>query len=203
MGLGTQILKEVNVSGYRFAERGIGYIRDVEISAGCLDDRADSGVMDVANFGEEVVLDLEVQASTIPGGQLAVWREIRGCFDLMDCPLIFDLCRVVARKGAGFDDMSNLKDRCDSDPNDCVNKEEETEHVCDRVEKHRDNKYVAKVKQPCAKEEYRFADRMSWHRVFTNFAGEILLKVAFRRPENSHEAVDREGIPVLKLMPGM
>ena len=203
MCLATQVLKKVNVSGNRFPERGIGYIGDVEISARCLDDCADSWVMDVADFGEEVVFDLEVQASAIPVGQLAIWRKVCRRFDLMDCPLIFDLCRVIASKGTGFDDMSNLKDRCNSDPNDCVNKEEETEHVQDRMEKHRENEYVAKIKQPDAKEEYRFADRMFGHRVFTDFTTEIFLKVAFRRPEDSHEAIDREGIPVLKLMPGM
>jgi hypothetical protein len=199
----TQVLKEVDMSGYRLAEGGIGYIGDIEISAGCLDDGADCGVMDVADFGEQMVFDLVVQASTIPGGQLAVWRKIRCRFDLMDCPLIFDLCRVIARKATGFDDMSNLKDRCNSDPNDCVNKEEETEYVQDGVEKHRENEYVAKVKQPDAKEEYRFGDRMSGHRVITDFTAEIFLKVAFCRPDDSHEAIDREGIPVLKLMPGM
>jgi hypothetical protein len=40
--------------------------------------------VDVANAGEEVVLDLEVQAAHVPGEQPAVAREVDGRQDLVD-----------------------------------------------------------------------------------------------------------------------
>lgn len=59
-----------------------------------LDQFRDQRIIDVTDFGEQMVLDLEVQSAKKPGQDSIVTREIHRRFDLMDGPRIVDPRRV-------------------------------------------------------------------------------------------------------------
>src|SRR3984885_11713981 len=80
--------------------------------AGLPDDLADRRVMDMRDFGEEMVLDLEVQSPNQPGYNGIACGKIRGSPDLVDSPLVLHLARglVGYRESSKLDGMSELED---------------------------------------------------------------------------------------------
>jgi len=71
--------------------RPVHLVFDLVFVANPLDDASDLGIVDVANPGEEVVDDLEVQSPQVPGDQAVVRREISSGADLMDHPFGLDV----------------------------------------------------------------------------------------------------------------
>ena len=114
--------------------RGEGPMRGIADAgplAGSLNQSRDSRVMYVANAGEQMMFDLEIQPAQEPGPNRIVSREINRGFDLVHGPL------VVHAPGGGIgswecrilDDVGQLEDGGEGyavDPgDDCV---EEKDH---------------------------------------------------------------------------
>lgn len=58
-----QFLDSRNVTHVNVSEGGMSVVRDLELLAGLLDDVRDGRIVHVANSGEQVMLNLEVQAT--------------------------------------------------------------------------------------------------------------------------------------------
>ena len=70
-----------------------GVVRTVADSmrpAGRFDDGRDRRVVDVADLGKQVVLDLEVEPSQVPREEAVLACEVYGGLDLMRHPLALD-----------------------------------------------------------------------------------------------------------------
>jgi hypothetical protein len=74
------------VASDRGEEGFVGVVLDTEFLAGFFDHLGQSGVMDVADLVEQVVLDLEVQAAEEPAEKPVASGKIDGGLDLMDGP---------------------------------------------------------------------------------------------------------------------
>ena len=61
-------------------------IPNAELRAGGTDNLRDARVMNVANVGKEVMLDLEIESTHVPSQKTIVWREVDRGVNLMDRP---------------------------------------------------------------------------------------------------------------------
>ena len=76
-----------------------------------LHDRGDFGVMDMANIGEEVMLDLKIESADIPVEQVVVASEIGGGIELVDDPVgLDDAFGICGGLGDAFYHMRQLED---------------------------------------------------------------------------------------------
>ena len=75
----------------RCRERRIAAVLDAELMARPFDERRDRGIVDVADAGEEVMLDLEIQPAEQPARGETVAREIDASFYLMNGPRLVDV----------------------------------------------------------------------------------------------------------------
>src|SRR3989454_11651748 len=71
-------------------ERPVLRVLDPELSTGLFHEFRDRRVIDMAQPGEEVVLDLEIQAADEPRDNSAPPGEVHGGFRLMDRPRVLD-----------------------------------------------------------------------------------------------------------------
>ena len=84
---------------------------DPELSTGLFHEFRDRGIIDVAEPGEEVVLDLEIQAADEPCDNSAPPGEVHGGLRLMDGPRVLDAPSILPgqRKLRLFHAMCDLK----------------------------------------------------------------------------------------------
>src|ERR1700754_3122892 len=87
-------------------------VSDAKLRAGLPHDMIYRRIMDMADPGKEMVFDLEIKASDIPGDDLIAGGEIRSGLYLMDRPFFFQLyCRIRfdVFETCGLHNMRQLK----------------------------------------------------------------------------------------------
>lgn len=135
--------------------------------------------MDMADFRKEVVFDLEIQASQVPGRKWVIRGKICGCFDLMNGPLILHDSGIGVRFGEviAFNRVGQLKNQGNRKSDYEMNCEEDGQNLQRGVEQQGDNQYICKEDQFPKKEapDLRLSRFLEF--VFTDAPGEVLPKV--------------------------
>src|ERR1022692_2540617 len=103
--------------------------------ADLFDNRREGGVVDVADLGEQVMLDLEVETTQVPGEELVIAPEVDGGLDLMRGPFMLDLAGGDARlpEGRLLDTVGELEHRRQGQPEDEAGEEVEEDHRVNAV----------------------------------------------------------------------
>ena len=143
----TQMDQKTAVLLDRLKNRREGDVWDLEFLTGTLDNLADRRVVNVANPWKKMVLNLEIQPSTIEPGKSALGGKIRGRLDLMNGPLVADLTGslIGTRKSVVIDDVGQLKNRCERKTEKGMNDQKKNKDVENRMKKHRHNEHVTEV----------------------------------------------------------
>jgi len=111
-----QSMQVPNVCGDGLAHGLVFHVVDVAFEADLADDLADLRVVYVGDFGEEMVLDLKVEAAEEPGDDLAVGGEVGGGVDLVDGKLVRQPVRGVGQGKLGpLDGVGELEDDGEGD----------------------------------------------------------------------------------------
>lgn len=106
----AMLFQGVKMGFYGFAEGLVKVIRDAELFSGTLYNRADGGVVDAADPGEEMVLDLKIETAHVPAQDFAVPREVCRGAHLVDHPMLLDpVVFVRLRMLRLFDHVCQLK----------------------------------------------------------------------------------------------
>src|SRR5438094_109283 len=92
-------------------ERLVFAIRYAKIPAGFGDQLRDGWIIRMTNAGEQVVLDLKIEAPHQPCHEPAAPGKVHGCFGLVERPTLLDTARLLVgkRKLGLFDAVRQLK----------------------------------------------------------------------------------------------
>ena len=144
----TQMYQKTTVLFDRLKNRREGDVWDLEFITGILDNFADRRIVNVANPWKKMVLNLEIQPSTIEPCKSALGGKIRGRLDLMNGPLVADLTGslIRTRKSVVIDNVGQLKNRCERKTEKGMNDQKKNKDVENRMKKHRHNEHVTEVK---------------------------------------------------------
>src|SRR5690242_15925223 len=158
---------------------------------GLLHERRDSGIMDVADFGKQMVFDLKVQAAQQPRCYAAAPSEVHSSFNLMYSPRVFDSPSVWLRqrKLRGFYAVRQLKN----------NTEHQPEHNrCRTIEEHYNPKAMKQQwdyerygeKASLASDEHDQVPALrSWQLVLSDSARNYVAKITDKVPVDRHNTI--------------
>ena len=107
----TQLVQHFKVALQGTCPRAVVVVRHIELTGGFLHDLGNLAVVHVANVGEQMVLNLEVEPADQPTEHAAAIGEVGGGFHLVDGPVVFEATGFGFDEFCLFDHVCHLEDQ--------------------------------------------------------------------------------------------
>lgn len=190
------------VRGEGRADRGVGAVGDAVVGAGGGDDGGDVGVVHMADLGKKVVLDLEVEAAEVPGGEAVVGGEVDGGLDLVGGPVEGDFVGGGHDEGGFFDAVGELEDGGEHDPEEELGDEVEDERGGEAVHGDGDHEGPGEEEDLADDEFGAVASAGAGEVGAADLAGAELGEVVEEVPLHRDHAIERPHVEVLPAVQG-